>query len=231
MRKPDKPISDEDIRTYDGLVRALWPVQEQPLQTAGGFPTREEWLDTAVVQLRAYFAERGVIVPDSLRISCGWPLRRSRSGRSDAISECWARRASDDGACEIFVSPELADPYTVTSVLAHQLVHAADDWCHGHRGPFRRMALAVGLRGPMRSTRPGPELRERLNALCSAVGSYPHARLDPMRAFKRQSTRLIKIVCDRPGHNYSVWTTRMWLDSGTPICPCGSSMSEIARRI
>ncbi len=43
-------------------------------------------------------------------------------------------------------------------------------------------------------------------------------------------SRLIKVVCDRSGHGYSVWTTRMWLDAGTPTCPCGSKMSRVARR-
>jgi hypothetical protein len=198
---------------------------------AQGIATREDWLVAASGLLRPIFSEAGIAVPDSLRISCGWPYGSRRGSRSDAIGQCWARKASNDGASEIFISPALDDSFAVAAVMVHEFVHAADDCRNGHKKPFRDMAIRVGLKGPMRATSAGPELARRLNALCEVLGPYPHARLDPARVTRTQGTRLIKIVCDRPGHNYSVWTTRMWLDVGTPVCPCGSRMSEIARRI
>ena len=113
----------------------------------------------------------------------------------------------------------------------HEFIHAVDDCRNGHKGPFRKMALAMGLCGPMRATHPGPELTERLNVLSDQLGPYPHARLDATEIPGKQSTRLIKFVCNRPGHRYSAWTTRMWLDEGTPTCVCGSKMSEVVRKV
>lgn len=186
----------------------------------------------AAALLRPLFEERGIVLPDSFRIACGWPLGRQSgtTGRSHAIGQCFAQRASKDGTSEIFVSPELDKAFSVLPVLVHELIHAADDCVSGHRGPFRKMAITVGLHGPMRSTYAGPELRARLNALSTELGPYPHASLDASQAHKKQGTRLIKVVCDRASHGYSCWTTRMWLDEGTPTCVCGSRMSEVTRR-
>jgi hypothetical protein len=181
--------------------------------------------------LRPLFDEKGITLPTSLRIACGWPLGRrlGRQGRSHAIGQCFVQKASSDGSSEIFISPELDNGVTVAAVLVHELIHAADDCRNGHRAPFRKMAIGVGLAGPMRATHAGPELRERLNALCIELGPYPHARLDATLVSRKQGTRLIKVVCNRASCRYSVWTTRTWLDLGTPTCVCGSRMSEIAR--
>jgi hypothetical protein len=195
------------------------------------FATREDWLQAAVTLLKPLFLEEGITVPDSLRIGCGWPLRgrRGSRGQSHRLGQCWGQTASADGASEIFISPEIDDESTVLDVLTHGLIHAADDCRNGHRGPFRKMAIAIGLRGPMRSTHAGPKLRGRLNIVSAHLGPYPHARLDPTQT-RKQGTRLKKVVCNRPGHRYCLWTTRTWLDQGTPVCPCGSTMSEIARK-
>jgi hypothetical protein len=191
------------------------------------FATREQWLLCATESIQPLFTEKGIALPEVVRIACGFP-RWSR-GASHAIGQCWPHRASGDGASEIFISPALDDPIKVAEVLIHELIHAADDCRSGHRGPFRKMAVAVGLNGPMRATHAGPELRERLNALSARLGPYPHSRLDAHQNPGKQSTRLVKVVCNRPSHGYSLWTTRMWLDEGTPTCPCGSRMSQIAR--
>jgi hypothetical protein len=195
--------------------------------------TREEWLMAASGRLRSLFEEKGFLFPPSLRVSCGWPLRAQRLSRggSHAIGQCWPQRASEDGSHEIFISPQIDDPCAVLATLVHELVHAADDCQNGHRGPFRKMAISLGLSGPMRSTCAGPELRERLNVLSSHLGQYPHARLDGTQLNKKKATRLIKVVCERSSCRYAFWTTRMWLDVGTPTCVCGSRMSEIARRM
>jgi hypothetical protein len=191
--------------------------------------TREDWLQSATGMLRPMFAEKGILLPKAIRIACGFP-RWSR-GASHAIGQCWQRRASGDGSSEIFVSPALDNPIEVLEVQCHELVHAADDCRNGHRGPFRKMALAIGLDGPMRATHAGPALRERLNALSVQLGAYPHARLDANQNPAKQGTRLIRVVCDRRGHGYSFLITQMWLDEGTPPCICGSTMSPVTRRV
>jgi len=125
----------------------------------------------------------------------------------------------------------LDDAFEVTEVLCHELIHAALDCEDGHGPRFRKLAVAIGLEGPMRSTHAGPELRECLNVLCAELGPYPHARLDPTQGLKKQSTRLIKVVCNRaPNECFAFWTTRKHLDLGTPTCWCGSTMSEVTRR-
>jgi hypothetical protein len=191
--------------------------------------TREDYLLEYITQLRPLFWEQSIALPDNLRVSCGWPRAQGRKG-SHAIGQCFARQASRDTTSEIFISPVLDDAVDVGAVLVHELIHAWDDCRHGHHGPFRKAALAVGLQGKMRFTTAGPELKERLNALRSHLGPYPHASLDSSQQAGKQKTRLVKVVCDRSGCNYCFWTRRLHLDRGIPTCVCESRMSEIARR-
>jgi hypothetical protein len=50
----------------------------------------------------------------------------------------------------------------------------------------------------MTATVAGPELAERLNALCSELGSYPHAVLTEPQGRKRQTCRSLKLSCGCP---------------------------------
>jgi hypothetical protein len=205
----------------------------QPISPLGAaFDTREGWLQSAVENLRLDLLEKEIRLPEKIRVAPGWPLNTGGArGQSRVVAQCWASQASRDGRSEIFIAPTLDDGLSVTEALCHELIHSADDCKHGHRGPFRQMALAIGLEGPMRSTRAGPALRERLNALCSELGPYPHAALDPTQVVRKQSTRLIKVVCySDPDHCYAFWTTRVHLDVGTPTCVCGGRMVEVTRR-
>jgi hypothetical protein len=191
---------------------------------------REAWLYRLTESLSPVFRQAGIILPAKVRIAPGWPLNRraGKKTKSEAIGQCWARRCSADGTSEIFVSPVLDDGVEVGATLIHELIHAVDNCEHGHRGPFRKMALAVGLTGKMRATTAGPELKERLNAVIGEIGPYPHARLDADQAQGKQRTRLVKVICRRC--KYAIWTTRMWLDMGTPTCVCGGQMIEVARQ-
>jgi hypothetical protein len=118
---------------------------------------------------------------------------------------------------EIFISPYLADPVEVGETLLHELVHAAVGPGFGHKGPFKELALKLGMVGPMRSTRPGTELSERLNTLFVQLGPYPHAVLSGQN-HKKQGTRLLKCECLVCG--YTVRITQKWIDDvGLPVCP------------
>jgi hypothetical protein len=185
------------VSSDQGTIEPDWVVARP--HGRGPASTREEWLACAGNLLRHWFSGKGIVLPDNLRIACGWPLggQRNGCGRGHADGQCWPRRASGDGTAEIFVSPELEDVRKVLGVVTHEFVHAADDNRNGHGKPFRNIAIAVGLRGPMRSTFAGPELAERLNASLLDLGPYPHARLDPAQVKRTQGTRLIKVVCDR----------------------------------
>jgi len=185
--------------------------------------TREEWLITMAQSLTEDFERAGYPLPAKLRISCGWPVSRPLAAGKQprAVAECWPAEASTDGHIEIFVSPYRADSADVAGDLVHELCHAADGNKHGHKAPYARIARAVGLEGPMRSTTTGPQLAERLNALIAQLGPYPHATLD-RSGRKKQGTRMLKLVCPKCG--YTVRTTEKWLTQGVPTCPCGEEM-------
>jgi hypothetical protein len=186
--------------------------------------TREAWLTRLANELRPYFLEHGGTVPDKIRFSCSWPGGRGKATKKH-VGQCWYPVTSADGTTEIFVSPTADEPGYVASVLAHELVHACLDVEAGHGPRFKRLALAIGLTGPMKCTVPGPELTERLHVLCEAIGPYPHAALtDGPTADKpaKQTTRMLKVEC--PACGYLVRTTRQWLEKGLPTCPCGELM-------
>jgi hypothetical protein len=188
------------------------------------FKTREEWLKAAVAALGEVFGEVKQKVPANLRVSCGFPSSGAFAKKTRALGECWSDHCSKGKQFEIFVSPVLASDFDVIDVLTHELVHAVAGLKCGHRGQFKRIALEVGLEGPMRSCGAGPELSKRLNAICKALGKYPGDQIEKMtNGRKKQGTRLVKASCVQCG--YTVRVTRKWLEVGAPICPTdGDSM-------
>lgn len=188
-------------------------------------PTREEWLGRMVDAFRPVFAELGNPLPQRIRVSCGWPSRSALSGKSKRIGEAWSQHCSADGSHETFLSPVLADPVEVGATLVHELVHHAVGVEAGHKGPFRTLALAVGLVGPMRATTAGPELAGRLHTLAAELGPYPHAPLAGGSGRKKQTTRMLKVSC--PDCGCVARMARQWLEqAGTPTCGCGGEMVE-----
>lgn len=188
-------------------------------------PSREEWLGRMVEALRPVFAELGSPLPERIRVSCGWPSRSALSGKAKRIGEAWSHRCSADGAHETFLSPVLADPVEVGAVLVHELVHHAVGVEAGHKGKFRKLALAVGLTGPMRCTSAGKELGDRLHAIAEQLGAYPHAALSGGEGRKKQTTRMLKVACADCGCIARM--TRQWLEEvGAPTCGCGGAMQE-----
>jgi hypothetical protein len=103
--------------------------------------------------------------------------------------------------------------------------HAVGVEC-GHKGPFRKLAKAVGLEGKMTATTASKPLAERLHALCVKLGPYPHAKLDAtLSGKKKQGTRMLKVVCTACA--CIVRMTRTSIDEvGCPTCACGGSMAE-----
>lgn len=186
--------------------------------------TREEWLHELTERLRPAFDAIGQPLPDKVRSSCGFPSHGALSTRRRVVGQCWYPEASTDGTTEVFVSPVQSDGLTVAETLAHELCHAACGKGHGHKGLFVEVARKIGFTAPWKSTPATPELKERLNALLP--GPYPHAELHPLPTEKKQSTRLVKIVCR--GCGYTLRTTRKWLErAGLPICPCSAkAMNE-----
>src|SRR5262249_40594880 len=127
---------------------------------------------------------------------------------------------------EIFISPTLADPMRVVGVLAHELIHAIVGGEVGHRGPFKRLALAIGLTGKMSATVEGDVFKTALQAILEDLWPYPHAELDAKKRLsgpKPQGTRLLKAMC--PLCKYTVRVTQKWVDDvGLPHCPVHGGM-------
>jgi len=136
------------------------------------FGFREEWLCRAIRELGWVFAEAGYELPP-LRASIGWTSR----GKGRWLAECWPRSASSIGINEIFVAPTEDDSVMILDHLTHELVHAVDDCASGHGRTFRRIALDVGLVGPMPRATAGQSLLRRLGGIVECLGPIPHQRL------------------------------------------------------
>ena len=158
----------------------------------------ETWLNLVAVEMRPWFSDLGYELPP-YRLTIGFP---STGKRGRAIGECWDASASGDGVHEILIRPDQDDPVNVCQILAHELVHAAVGIPAGHKGPFRKVAVALGLEGKMTATVAGPAFVARLAPVLDKVGPLPHAALGigNSNAPKKQGTRLIKCECEECGY-------------------------------
>lgn len=178
--------------------------------------TREAWLVLALERIRERMADTTELrLPADVRVSIGFPGGGSARKR---IGECWPRARSASGVNEIFISPVLVDLPKLLDVLVHEAVHAADDCASGHKGAFKRAALAIGLTGKMTSTVAGEALAAWIAATVASLPAVDYGALS-LDGRKKQSTRLIKLECHDCG--YTLRTTQKWLDTGLPSCCCG----------
>jgi len=191
--------------------------------------TREEWLNEALTYVRDLIQQTsGAIVPDAVRVSCGFPGGRGTGLK--AIGQCWPTELSADQTTEIFISPILSDGLVVLSTLVHEAVHAAVGCQHGHKAPFAKVAKAAGLEGKMTATVASEGLNTTMGNWLIELGNYPHAALS-MNGRKKQSTRLLKAYCaidasiEKP---YTVRITQKWVtELGAPICPCHNRAMQV----
>ena len=139
--------------------------------------TRERWLEEFVRRLRPLFKQVDAVLPEKIRVTCGWPSKAARARTKRRIGECWSCTASEDGHYEIFISPILADSLEVSAVLVHELVHAAVGVAAGHKGPFVKLMNRIGLVGKPTATEAGDELKEKLRKIVNSIGQYPHAAI------------------------------------------------------
>ena len=182
--------------------------------------TRDDWLTESVNKLiEQVFVPAGIErLNASWRIACSFPGGGSARKR---IGECWPSGSSNDKTREMFISPLEDDPLEVLGIVAHEMIHAIDDCKNGHKGPFRKMALAIGLQGKMTATTSGPELTEKLKSILSELGPYPHAALN-LKDRKKQTTRMVKMLCDC---GFIARASRSAIEqAGYPTCGCGGQM-------
>lgn len=180
--------------------------------------TREQWLTKAATLLAPHFKSRGFTLPANVRMTCGFPSKKA-FGRKQRIGECWSAEASGDKHFEVFISPVLDGPMAVLETLVHELCHATVGLAEGHKGKFAACARQMGLEGKLTATTAGERFKTEIGTpVLKALGKYPHAKLTGTVKEKKQTTRLIKCVCEDCG--YTIRTTRGWLDmGGAPICP------------
>lgn len=186
---------------------------------------REEWLNRAAAEILQkygyvfdlHFEDEGRDHLDSLLVSTGFP---SRGGLTKVIGECWRAEASEKGGHHIFINPRLTDIVEVIATLAHEMVHAADNGQHHHKGPFVKAVRDMGLEGKPTATFAGPEFAEWATVTAATIGEYPHEKLIPISAQKKQSNRQLKAKADCCG--YVIRLTKKWAEVGMPSCPCGN---------
>lgn len=192
--------------------------------------TREEWLNAAAQDIlehkrevfEEHFGAEGIEHLRNLRVSTGFP---SRGGLTKVIGECWAARASEDETSHhIFINPRLTDVVEVVATLAHEMVHAADDGEHKHKGPFTRAVRGLGLEGRPTATFAGAAFGEYARGIDARIGTYPHVGLVPISVTKKQTTRMLKLEADCCG--YIARTTKKWIEIGLPSCPCGNEFPK-----
>jgi hypothetical protein len=125
---------------------------------------------------------------------------------------------------EIFISPLMDDAVKVAATVVHELIHAAIGTKHGHDPKFAAKARAMLLDGKPTATFASEAFKQRVAPLLEQVGAYPHSRMEPgLSGRKKQSTRLMKVICNDCGYNCRV--TRKWLDNvGPPHCPVHGEM-------
>jgi hypothetical protein len=177
------------------------------------YKTREEWLLAAVEEIRPIFVNKGHHIPQNCQVSCGFA---STGTRSHHIGQCWPRESSTDERNQIFISPALYEPAEVLDTLVHELVHAVDDCEHKHGKEFKKIALSLGMMGPMRSAGAGPELKIKLEEIAKALGPYPHGKLKVTHRIVINRSRP-RAKC--PACGFQVPMLKRFLAYGAPICP------------
>jgi hypothetical protein len=175
--------------------------------------TREQWLEAAVAAVAQ--ANPSITFPP-VKVSCSWPGGGSARKR---IGECWARKMSQAGINEIFISPKLADPARVVSVLTHELAHAIDDCVHGHKAQFVAVGKSLGLTGKATQMELPAELASAIaNAVIAKAGAFPHSTLD-LSSRKKQSTRMLKCQCGECGAIWRMAAKTAAAAEGQMSCP------------
>lgn len=182
---------------------------------------REQWLHALATKMKPIIdAKAGIKIP-AYRVACGFPSKGGELGKKTRVrGQCWSAAASDDLHAEIFISPVEDDADKIAAILAHELIHAALPLA-GHKRPFQVAAAKIGHTKPFTTSEPTEEFMLWAAPLISAVGAYPHKRLNALVQVgekKKQGARMLKCECEECG--YTVRTTRKWLDeAGAPICP------------
>jgi hypothetical protein len=188
---------------------------------------RETYLENAITELRPLFKQHGFAIPKMVKVTCGWPSKSAGRSSKRRIGECWDKNASaDKKTTNIIISMVIDSPLEALDILCHELVHAAVGCEHGHKGPFKTLARAIGLEGKLTATTAGPELEKHLKDIVKTLGTYPHSKID-FDSRKKQTTRMIKVSCVNNDNSQDPCgmifrTSSKWVFENALMCPsCG----------
>ena len=163
-----------------------------------------------------------------VRITCGFPPNYRKStravaeGKYSAMGVCFPK-VTGRPYKQIFILPDWCnnkDIVNLGGVVIHELIHAIDNCVSGHGKAFRDMAIAVGLEGSMRSTKPGAHLSSWIRKTAKKLGKYPEGTW--VHSTAKQTTRMLKLTCSEFDGDCGV-VARMstsQIDSGVPLCRC-----------
>ena len=198
--------------------------------------TREQWLNAATHALGAHFfpvaagtkkdaGKKMHVLPKKLQCSCGFPYKSK-----EAIGQCWSPSLSADGTTQVFVSPCQDEPVRVLDILLHELIHAAVGTNEGHKGEFKKVAVALGLRGKMTATRaePGTELHGKLSRIARELGPYPHKALNKNTGTEKKKKEKkggwVRLMSETENEYRVVISPRQLEEHGVPRDPWGDEM-------
>jgi len=181
---------------------------------------REEWLTAALSHVRSF-----VGLPARIRVACGFPSTFTRSG---TLAESWPDTESGDATWEVLISPTVAEPTLVLSLLIGAVAHALPGAATDGSATYQSACVDLGLMPDSDSWRtpiPGPDFGDQWAETLAQLGPYPHAPI-LTGAKKTQGTRMLKLTC--PTCGYNVRTTAKWIAVGLPVCPCGDTLAPEA---
>lgn len=186
--------------------------------------TREDWLTDATNQLRPIFDLIGKPLPSRIRVTAGHPLNFKRNRR---LGDCHAAGDSADRSIEICVSPTIAKPLAVFTVLLSQLCRATAG-ALSYGTAYESIATEVGLvptntdtLDKWKTCKGNPQFTTLYGDMIVGLGEYPHAPLGVADS-RTQSTRMLKAFCLECG--YTVRLTSKWAALGLPTCPLDSNV-------
>lgn len=165
--------------------------------------TREDWLNAFITAARPIFAAVNAPLPLKVRVAIGFTSRGIRGSR---IGECWSTEASEDGHYEIFIKPTLDNAARICDVLTHELIHAAVGIKAGHGPAFKRVMIALGLKGKPTATVAGEDWYRWALPIIADLGAFPYGAMTGGATAdrKKQRSYLLKVQC-----THCEWTARV----------------------
>jgi|TARA_R110000824_G_C14938151_1_gene649480 hypothetical protein len=167
---------------------------------------RETYLNKVIDKAVPLFNNSGFKISDirsKLKVSCSF-IEGLRSSSKNAVGAHYNPSISKDGFHEIMLSPKEDNSQEIIGTLIHEMVHAIQTHLYhdnkgrlnvgAHGKEFRKIALAVGLCGKMKSTISSPELIKTIDTWIKELGNYPHSKIT-LSNRKKQTTRNIKVEC------------------------------------